>query len=83
MVSGSNALLYFHSFHRGMQGSGPDMGRSTVEWGDFLFIRPSVCPSVRLSLRPPIRPSVSLSIRPSIPLGHSASPKARPARPEA
>ena len=47
MVSGSLALLYFFlGFHGGRQGSGPDRGRSPVEWGDF--------PSVRLSIRPPL-----------------------------
>ena len=45
MVSGSLALLYFLlGFHGGRQGSGPDRGRSPVEWGDF--------PSVRSSVRP-------------------------------
>ena len=40
MVSGSLALLYFLlSFHGGRQGSGPDRGRSPVEWGDFLSVR--------------------------------------------
>ena len=36
MVSGSLALLYFLlGFHGDRQGSGPDRGRSPVEWGDF------------------------------------------------
>ena len=40
MVSGSLALLYFLlGFHGVRQGSGPDRGRSPVEWGDFLFVR--------------------------------------------
>ena len=47
MVSGSLALLYFLlGFHGGRQGSGPDRGRSPVEWGDFPSVRPSVRPSV-------------------------------------
>ena len=47
MVSGSLALLYFLlGFHRGRQGSGPDRGRSPVEWGDFPFVRSFVRPSV-------------------------------------
>ena len=47
MVSGSLALLYFLlGFHGGRQGSGPDRGRSPVEWGDFPSVRLSVCPSV-------------------------------------
>ena len=46
MVSGSLALLYFlPGFHGDRQGSGPDRGRSPVEWGDF--------PSVRSSVRSP------------------------------
>ena len=60
MVSGSLALPYFLlGFHGGKQGSGPDRGQSPVEWGDFPFVRPSICPSVRsphwaiqLGLRP-------------------------------
>ena len=44
MVSGSLALLYFLlGFHGGKQGSGPDRGRSPVEWGDFPYVRPSAC----------------------------------------
>ena len=51
MVSGSLALLYFLlSFHGGRQGSGPDRGRSPVEWGDFPSVRSSVCSSVRPSV---------------------------------
>ena len=51
MVSGSLPLLYFLlGFHGGRQGSGPDRGRSPVEWGDF----PSVRPSIRLSVRSPL-----------------------------
>ena len=48
-------------------GSGPDRGRSPVEWGDFPFVRSSVRPFVRSSP----------------PLGHPARPEAQPARPEA
>ena len=33
-------------------GSGPDRGRSPVEWGDFPSIRPYVCPYVPPSVRP-------------------------------
>ena len=40
MVSGSLALLYFLlGFHGGRQGSGPDRGRSPVEWGNFPYVR--------------------------------------------
>ena len=36
MLSGSLALLYFLlGFHGERQGSGPDRGQSSVEWGDF------------------------------------------------
>ena len=31
-------------------GSGPDRGRSPVEWEDFPFVRPSVRPYVRPSI---------------------------------
>ena len=61
--------LYLPRTSIGKQGSGPDRGRSPVEWGDFLY----VCPSVR-----PLP-----SVRPSPPLGHPARPEAQPARPEA
>ena len=45
MVSGSLAQLYFLlGFHGGRQGSGPDRGRSPVEWGDFPSVRPFVRP---------------------------------------
>ena len=40
MVSGSLALLYFLlGFHGVRQGSGPNRGRSPVEWGEFPFVR--------------------------------------------
>ena len=46
MVSGSLALLYFLlSFQGGRQGSGPNRGRSPVEWGDF----PYICSFVQVS----------------------------------
>ena len=68
MVSGSLALLYFLlGFHGGRQGSGPDRGRSPVEWGDFpsirTFVHLSVRPSVRLSI-PPIW-AIQPGLRPS------------------
>merc|ERR1712055_910981 len=45
---GAAALLYFLlGFHGGRQGSGPNRGRSPVEWGDFPFVRLFVHPSVR------------------------------------
>ena len=54
MVSGSLALLYFLlGFHGGRQGSGPNRGRSPVEWVDFLFVRPFIRPFVHLSVRLP------------------------------
>ena len=48
MVSVSLALLYFPlGFHGGRQGSGPDRGRSPVEWGDFCTsVCSFVCPYV-------------------------------------
>jgi len=79
MVSGSLALLYFLlGFHGGRQGSGPDRGRSPVEWGDFPFVRLSV----RLFVPPlghPARPEAQLA-RPETQL---ARPEAQLARPEA
>ena len=70
MVSGSLALLYFIlSFHGGRQGSGPDRGRSPVEWGDFPYVRSFVRSFIRTSVPPP--------------LGHTARPQAQPARPDA
>ena len=36
----------------GFLSSGPDRGRSPVEWGDFPFVRPSIHPSVRPSVPP-------------------------------
>ena len=45
------ASLYWRRSSFGKQGSGPDRGRSPVEWGDFPYVRPSVHPSVR-----PFRP---------------------------
>ena len=66
MVSGSLALHYFFlGFLGGKQGSGPNRGRSPVEWGDFPYVRSFVCPYDRLSVRPP--------------LGHPARPEAQPA----
>ena len=63
MVSGSLALLYFLlGFHGGRQGSGPDRGRSPVEWEDFL----SVCPFVRPSVHSPLW-AIQPGLRPSQP----------------
>ena len=75
MISGSLALLYFLlGFHGGRQGSSPNRGQSPVEWGDFLYIRPSVglsvCPYICLSplwvIQPGLRPSQP-GLRPSQP----------------
>ena len=51
------ASLYWPRFSFGKQGSGPDRGRSPVEWGDFPYVRPSVHPSVRPYVRPSVPPS--------------------------
>ena len=70
MVSGSLALLYFLlGFHGGKQGSGPDRGRSPVEWGDFPFVRPFPC------LGYPARPEG----QPARPEAQPARPEAQPA----
>ena len=86
MVSGSLALLYFLlGFQGGRQGSSPDRGQSPVEWGDFLFVRPSVrlsfFPSV--SVHPSVRPSVHPSIQPSVRQIWLAGPQAWLAGPQA
>ena len=53
MVSGTLAPLYSFWVKVGLKrGSGPDRGRSPVEWGDFPFVRPSVRPSVHPSVHP-------------------------------
>ena len=70
MVSGSLALLYFLlGFHGGRHGSGPNRGPSPVEWGDFLYVRPSVRPF------PPLG-------HPARPEAQTARPEAHPAMPE-
>ena len=48
IVGNSFALLYLVWF----LGSGPNRGRSPVEWGDFPFVRPSIRLSIRLSVPP-------------------------------
>ena len=77
MVSGSLALLYFLlGVHGGRQGSGPDRGRSPVEWGDF--------PSVHLSVRsPPLGHPARPEAQPARPEAQPARPEAMPALPEA
>ena len=79
MVSGSLALLYFLlGFHGGRQGSGPDRGQSPVEWGDFLYVRLFVRPSV-LPLGHPARPEA----QPTRPEAQPSRAEAQPSRPEA
>ena len=51
-------------------GSGPNRGQSPVEWGDFPFVCPSVCPS-------PIQPG----LRPSPPGLRPCQPGLRPGQP--
>ena len=78
MVSGSHALLYFLlGFHGGRQGSGPDRGRSPVEWGDFLFVCSFVC------LSPPLGHPARLEAQPAKSEAQPARPEAQPARSEA
>ena len=60
MVSGTLAPLYSFWVKVGLKrGSGPDRGRSPVEWGDFPSVRPYLCPSIRL-----FPPSSWLALRP-------------------
>ena len=48
MVSGTLAPLYSFWVKVGLKrGSGPDRGRSSVEWGDFPYVRSFVCTYVR------------------------------------
>ena len=57
MVSGILAPLYSFWVKVGLKrGSGPDRGRSPVEWGDFPFVRSFVRSSVCLFV-PPSGPS--------------------------
>ena len=64
-------------------GSGPDRGRSPVEWGDFLFVRPFVrpfhCPSPLLTIQPGLRPSQP-GLRPSQPGLNPSQPGLRPSQ---
>ena len=77
MVSGSLALLYFLlGFHGGRQGSGPDRGRSPVEWGDFPSVRTFVC----LFVHPPLW-AIQPGLRPSQPGLRPSQPGLRPRQP--
>ena len=84
MVSGSLALLYFLlGFHGGRQGSGPNRGQSPVEWGDFPFVRPSVCPSVRPLVCPSVHSplwAIQPGLRPSQPGLSPSQPGLRPSQ---
>ena len=78
MVSGSLALLYFLlGFHGGRQGSGPDRGRSPVEWGDFPFVRSYV----RTYVRPPLW-AIQPGLRPRQPGLRPSQPCLRPSKPD-
>ena len=63
---------YFHFL-----GSGPDRGRSPVEWGDFPSVRSYVRPS------PPLGHPARPEAQPARPKAQPARPEAQPARPEA
>ena len=64
MVSSSLALLnFFLGFHGGRQGSGPDRGRSPVEWGYFPYVRshpPLGPPAARSEPQTASQPDLSL-----------------------
>ena len=78
MVSGSLALLYFLlGFHGGRQGSGPDRGRSPVEWGDFPSVRPFVRPFVHPSVHSPLL-AIQPGLRPSQPDLRPSQPSLKP-----
>ena len=56
MVSGSISLLYFPlAFHGGRQGSGPD---SPEVWGDFPYVRLSVCSLLDHPAMPEAQPAM-------------------------
>ena len=64
-------------------GSGPDRGRSPVEWGDFPFVRSFVRPFVRpplWAIQPGLRPSQP-GLRPSQPGLRPSQPGLRPSQP--
>ena len=77
MVSGTLAPLYSFWVKVGLKrGSGPDRGRSPVEWGDFPFVRPSVRPSVRpfppSRAQEPARQALDPSSQASEPASHGS-----------
>ena len=50
MVSSTLALLKYSVIYMNVkQGSGLNRRQSPVEWGEILFIRPSICPPRSLS----------------------------------
>jgi len=57
-------------------GSGPDRGRSPVEWGDFPFVRSYV----RTYVRPPLW-AIQPGLRPSQPGLRPSQPGLRPSQP--
>ena len=60
-------------------GSGPDRGQSPIEWGDFPFVRSSVCPFVHSSVCPFVRLSVCPFVHSSPPQALSDSSEGLPA----
>ena len=49
------ASLYWLRSSFKKQGSGPDRGRSPVEWGNFPYVRPSVCLLPLWAIQPGLR----------------------------
>ena len=66
-------------------GSGPDRGRSPVEWGEIPYVRPSVRPSVRPYVPPLAGPQTLLAGPQTPPAGPQtllAGPQTPPASPQ-
>ena len=76
-VRGDNKLLSLTASFRGRQlfflGSGPDRRKSPVEWGEILYVRPSI--------RPYVRPPCGLLAYPQALLAGSQDPLAGPLAP--
>ena len=68
--------VYVHEIH--FLGSGPERGRSPVEWGEILYLCPSVRPYIRTSpLASPLTPLAG----PQTPLAGPQTPLAGPQTP--
>ena len=81
MVSGTLAPLYSFWVKVGLKrGSGPDRGRSPVEWGDFPFVRPSVHPFPPSRAQEPARQALDPSSQASEPARQASEPASQASR---